>query len=65
MLRGMGSAIAPTLITVVGICGVRIFWIYTIFAVDHRLDILYLSYRSRGSSRRERCFSATSTSTKS
>ena len=44
MLRGMGSAIAPTLITVVGICGVRIFWIYTIFAVDHRLDILYLSY---------------------
>ena len=44
MLRGMGSAIAPTLITVVGICGVRILWILTIFAVDHVLDILYLSY---------------------
>ena len=34
MLRGMGSAIAPTLITVVGICGVRMVWIYTIFAAD-------------------------------
>ena len=44
MLRGMGSAIAPTLITVVGICGVRILWILTVFAVDHVLDILYLSY---------------------
>ena len=44
MLRGMGSAIAPTLITVAGICGVRILWIYTVFAADHVLDILYLSY---------------------
>ena len=44
MLRGMGSAITPTLVTVVGICGVRIFWILTIFAADHVLDILYLSY---------------------
>ena len=44
MLRGMGSAIAPTVITVVGICGVRILWLYTIFAADHVLDVLYLSY---------------------
>ena len=44
MLRGMGSAIAPTVITVVGICGVRILWLYTIFAADHVLSVLYVSY---------------------
>ena len=44
MLRGMGSAIIPTLVTVVGICGVRMVWIYTIFAAEHMLNVLYLSY---------------------
>lgn len=44
MLRGLGSAIAPTVVTVVGICGVRMLWIYTVFAVDRVLDILYISY---------------------
>ncbi|MBR2915982.1 MAG: MATE family efflux transporter, partial [Clostridia bacterium] len=31
-LRGMGSAIIPTLASIIGICGVRLGWIYTIFA---------------------------------
>ena len=44
MLRGLGSAIAPSVVTVVGICGVRMLWIYTVFAVDRVLDILYISY---------------------
>ena len=44
MLRGMGSAIAPTVVTVVGICCVRMLWIWTIFAANRTLDVLYLSY---------------------
>ncbi len=44
MLRGMGSSIAPTLVTVVGICGLRMLWIWTVFAANHTLDVLYLSY---------------------
>jgi Na+-driven multidrug efflux pump len=31
ILRGMGSSIAPMLITNLGVCGFRIGWIYTIF----------------------------------
>mgnify|MGYP005778707699 CR=1 FL=1 len=44
LLRGMGSPMAPTLVMVFGICGVRIIWIYTIFAVDRLLEVLYVSY---------------------
>ena len=43
-LRGMGSSILPTLVMVVGICCVRMLWIYTVFAVDRLLSVLFLSY---------------------
>ena len=46
MLRGIGSSIAPMFITVAGVCGFRIVWIYTVFRMPqyHSLEILYSSY---------------------
>ncbi len=43
-LRGMGSSIIPTCATVIGICGMRFGWIYTVFAKYKTLESLYLSY---------------------
>ena len=45
-LRGLGAAIVPMLISILGICGLRITWIYTIFQIPqfHTPEILYLSY---------------------
>lgn len=42
--RGMGRSFVPMVISLVGACGLRILWIYTIFAVDQKLEILYISY---------------------
>lgn len=43
-IRGMGASIAPMLVTVLGVCGMRVVWIYTIFRQHHTLEILFLSY---------------------
>lgn len=45
-LRGLGSSFIPMLICVLGVCGLRIGWIYTIFQVPafHTPSCLYLSY---------------------
>ena len=45
-LRGLGASISPMLISVLGICGVRILWIYTIFQMPqyHTPSCLFFSY---------------------
>lgn len=45
-VRGMGSSLSPMLISVFGVCGIRILWIYTVFRnpLYHSLSSLYLSY---------------------
>lgn len=43
-LRGLGKSLVPMFISVVGICGFRAFWIYTIFAINHDWNVLFLSY---------------------
>ena len=45
-LRGMGASMIPMVISVLGVCGVRILWIYTIFQIPafHTPVSLYLSY---------------------
>ena len=45
-LRGMGVSFAPMVISVLGVCGVRIGWIYTIFQIPefHTPEYLYMSY---------------------
>ena len=46
MLRGIGYSVMPMIITVAGVCGIRIAWIYTIFRIPeyHTLESLYFSY---------------------
>ena len=43
-LRGMGASLMPTIVTIIGVCGLRILWIYTVFAASPTLETLYLSY---------------------
>ncbi|MBR2907675.1 MAG: MATE family efflux transporter [Clostridia bacterium] len=49
-LRGMGKTLGPAIISLLGACGLRVIWIYTIFDYffEHRFDeaigVLYLSY---------------------
>lgn len=45
-LRGMGSNLLPTIITLIGACGIRVFWVFIIFPLDtfHSLRGLAISY---------------------
>lgn len=45
-LRGMGASIVPMIISILGVCGIRIAWIMTIFQIDrfHTPQCLYFSY---------------------
>ena len=45
-LRGLGASFVPMVISVLGICGLRIFWIYTIFQIPryHTPQCLFFSY---------------------
>ena len=44
IVRGMGSSIMPMIVTLIGACGFRVLWIYTVFAAYHDLRVLYVSY---------------------
>ena len=45
-LRGYGTSVAPMIICLLGVCGIRIGWIYTVFQMPgfHTPQGLYLSY---------------------
>lgn len=43
-LRGMGSSFLPMLASILGVCGIRIVWIYTVFKKFRTLEILFVSY---------------------
>lgn len=45
-MRGIGSSVIPMVITVVGVCVMRIVWIYTVFAMPqyHSFSGLFISY---------------------
>lgn len=45
-LRGYGKSLAPMIISVLGICGIRVLWIFTVFQLPafHNPKWLYLSY---------------------
>lgn len=45
-LRGMGASTVAMIISVIGVCGVRIAWIETIFRIEayHTLDSLFFTY---------------------
>jgi len=45
-LRGYGKSLTPMIISVLGICGIRVLWIFTVFQLPafHNPKWLYLSY---------------------
>lgn len=45
-LRGMGYAIAPMVVSIVGTCGLRIVWLQTVFPMErfHTIDTVYVIY---------------------
>ncbi len=45
-LRGLGASFVPMLVTILGVCGLRIGWVYTIFQIPqyHTPQCLYVSY---------------------
>jgi Na+-driven multidrug efflux pump len=43
-IRGMGLSNLPTLVTLFGVCGFRILYIYTYFQSHHTPEVLYLCF---------------------
>lgn len=44
VIRGLGYSIMPMIVSLLGACGLRILWIFTIFARYRTLQCLYVSY---------------------
>ncbi len=46
VLRGLGYSVMPMLVSLIGACGLRLLWIFTVFQVEeyHTPVMLYLSY---------------------
>lgn len=45
-IRGLGKTINPTVTTLIGACGLRVIWLYTIFKAVGTIESLYWSYQS-------------------
>ncbi|MBQ9940839.1 MAG: MATE family efflux transporter [Clostridia bacterium] len=43
-IRGMGSSLPPMIISVIGVCGIRMVWLFTVFKMFHNPHVLYASY---------------------
>ncbi len=43
-LRGMGYSTMPTILMVIGICGVRLLWLWTVFPAHRTLETIYLCF---------------------
>jgi Na+-driven multidrug efflux pump len=43
-LRGIGQSLIPMIVSILGICVLRIAWINTIFKTHKTLETLYISY---------------------
>lgn len=43
-IRGMGNSLAPMLISVFGVCGLRILWIYMFLPLNNTIPMLFMSY---------------------
>lgn len=43
-LRGFGISLLPAILTVIGVCGIRIFWIYTIFPQHRNFTVIMAAY---------------------
>lgn len=45
-LRGIGRSIMPMIVSLMGVCGLRLLWLATVFVIPeyHTIDVVYLSY---------------------
>lgn len=43
-LRGLGRSILPMIVSLLGACGFRILWIFTVFKEHRTLETVYISY---------------------
>ena len=45
-LRGTGYSVLPMLVTLIGVCGLRLLWIATVFRIPqfHTIETIYVSY---------------------
>ncbi|MBE6771313.1 MAG: MATE family efflux transporter [Ruminococcaceae bacterium] len=43
-IRGMGKSFEPMIISLLGSCGIRLFWVYFILPLNHELMFLYWAY---------------------
>lgn len=43
-IRGMGKSFEPMIVSLIGACGIRVFWVFVILPLDRTLINLYWSY---------------------
>ena len=43
-IRGMGKSVEPMVVSLIGACGIRVFWVFCILPLDRTLINLYWSY---------------------
>lgn len=44
ILRGAGYSIVSMLISIFGVCGIRMVWVFTVFKAFHEYNVLYMCY---------------------
>ncbi len=43
-MRGLGKSVTPMIVTLAGVCGLRVIWVFTVFQMYRSMEVLYLSY---------------------
>lgn len=43
-MRGLGKSVTPMFVTMAGVCGLRVVWVFTIFQWYRSMEMLYISY---------------------
>lgn len=46
VIRGLGYSVMPTIVSLLGVCGIRILWVTTVFGIErfHFVETIYYSY---------------------
>lgn len=43
-IRGMGKSFEPMIVSLIGACGIRLFWVFVVLPLNHTLMFLYWAY---------------------
>lgn len=44
LTQGLGNTLVPMIVSVCGVCGIRLLWLFTVFPFFHTPTVLFLSY---------------------